>query len=206
MTYIQKDQIWRLSNKNIDKKSVSIKNGCQTTTFPSTPQLLSFVHSGVKILVAKTFGFLLFKRRGLCWSLWKSKGWQWLGQVYSLFHNFQLRWGSLLIRSFSIRLIFWRKQWCSNLFIAFIFSFHNFQVFELQNYYISAAIFFTDPVYRLQSPGKLLDSIEVWQENLEKLGGANTAYWPNQPIEIPRNVRRCLSIILNANFSNLSYC
>merc|ERR1711884_951884 len=65
-----------------------------------------------------------------------------------------------------------------------------------------AAIFIHDPVYRLRSPGKLLDSIETWDGILEKLGGANTAYWPNQPVEIPQNVvkihegsSQCLKII-----------
>ena len=54
---------------------------------------------------------------------------------------------------------------------------------------VSAALFIHDPAYRLQSPGKLLGSVEEWNGKLEKLGGANTAYWPNQPVEIPQNVR-----------------
>ena len=75
----------------------------------------------------------------------------------------------------------------------------------------AAAIFIHDPVYRLQSPGKLLDSIETWDGILEKLGGANTAYWPNQPVEIPQNVvkihegsSQCLKIIEKVSFNMAS--
>ena len=53
-----------------------------------------------------------------------------------------------------------------------------------------------------------MDSIETWDGILEKLGGANTAYWPNQPVEIPQNVVKihegspqCLKIIEKVSFN-----
>ena len=52
----------------------------------------------------------------------------------------------------------------------------------------SVAPFIHDPVYRIRSPGSILDSVPGWDDRLEKLGGANTAYWPNYPVQLPKNV------------------
>ena len=57
------------------------------------------------------------------------------------------------------------------------------------SFFFAVALFIHDPVYRIPSPGKLLDTVETWGEHLEKLGGSNTAYWPNEPLEIPLEVR-----------------
>ena len=53
----------------------------------------------------------------------------------------------------------------------------------------SVALYIHDPVYRLRSPGKYLHTVETWNEGLEKLGGENTAYWPNQIVQVPAEVR-----------------
>ena len=41
-----------------------------------------------------------------------------------------------------------------------------------------------------------METVETWGDQLEKLGGSNTAYWPNQPVKIPKNVNY-------ANYINL---
>ena len=50
------------------------------------------------------------------------------------------------------------------------------------------ALLIHDPVYRIQSPGKILDSVNTWNEKLEKLGGRNSAYWPNYSVKLPKEV------------------
>jgi hypothetical protein len=62
------------------------------------------------------------------------------------------------------------------------------------------ALFIHDPVYRIESPGKYLDSVESMGESLEKLGGANTAYWPNYPVELPTEVNIVLGLVIYHNF------
>ena len=49
-------------------------------------------------------------------------------------------------------------------------------------------MFVHDPVYRIQSPGSHLDDIASWEGLLDKMGGKNTAYWPNYPIRLPKEV------------------
>jgi len=95
---------------------------------------------------------------------------------------------------------YWRPKLLGSFYLkdaAFVEAFENPQADEEGDldkftlYFTTfnfAALFIHDPVYRLQSPGKLLDSVETWDGILEKLGGANTAFWPNQPVEIPQNV------------------
>ena len=46
-----------------------------------------------------------------------------------------------------------------------------------------------DPVYQISSPGSHLDDIPSWEGRLKKMGGANTAYWPNYPIRLPKEVK-----------------
>ena len=51
-----------------------------------------------------------------------------------------------------------------------------------------------DPVYRIPSPGSHMDDIASWEGLLEKMGGKNSAYWPNYPIRLPKEVSYKLSI------------
>lgn len=44
-------------------------------------------------------------------------------------------------------------------------------------------------MYRLNSPGNYLNTVDTWNEGLQKLGGENTAYWPNQVVPVPPEVR-----------------
>ncbi len=46
----------------------------------------------------------------------------------------------------------------------------------------------TDPVYRILSPGRRLDEVDDWGLYLQQLGG-DTAYWPNFPCQLPKDVR-----------------
>ena len=46
-----------------------------------------------------------------------------------------------------------------------------------------------DPVYQISSPGSHLDDIPSWEGRLKKMGGQNTAYWPNYPIRLPKEVK-----------------
>ena len=53
------------------------------------------------------------------------------------------------------------------------------------------ALLIHDPVYRIRSPGTLLNSgipVDTWDEKLEKLGGRNSAYWPNYSVKLPKEV------------------
>ena len=56
-------------------------------------------------------------------------------------------------------------------------------------HFFTVALYIHDPVYRLGSPGKYLNTVETWDEGLQKLGGENTAYWPNQVVQVPQEVR-----------------
>ena len=59
---------------------------------------------------------------------------------------------------------------------------------NLKYLFLLVALYIHDPVYRLASPGKFLDTVGTWGEGLQKLGLANTAYWPNQVVEVPTEV------------------
>ena len=56
-----------------------------------------------------------------------------------------------------------------------------------------------DPVYQISSPGSHLDDIPSWEGRLKKMGGANTAYWPNYPIRLPKEVK-CYHINISLNY------
>ena len=59
-------------------------------------------------------------------------------------------------------------------------------------FFFSVALYIHDPVYRLNSPGTYLNTVDTWDEGLQKLGpngGENTAYWPNQVVAVPPEVR-----------------
>lgn len=50
------------------------------------------------------------------------------------------------------------------------------------------ALLSKDPVYRLDSPGSHLNDVQNWKSKLIQMGGANTAYWPNNPTHLPKKV------------------
>ena len=54
----------------------------------------------------------------------------------------------------------------------------------------AAALYFHDPVYYIRSPGKFLDFVDGWGDIMEQMGPGNTAYWPNYPVKIPKEVSK----------------
>merc|ERR1711936_87548 len=64
----------------------------------------------------------------------------------------------------------------------------------------AAAMYIHDPVYQISSPGSHLDDIPSWEGRLKKMGGANTAYWPNYPIRLPKEVSGFDGILQSSGF------
>jgi len=65
------------------------------------------------------------------------------------------------------------------------------------------ALYIHDPVYRLNSPGTYLNTVDTWDEGLQKLGpngGENTAYWPNQVVAVPPEVNGFQGILQTSGF------
>ena len=62
----------------------------------------------------------------------------------------------------------------------------SFQPNVLQ--FVLVAFFFKDPVYYLVGPGNYLDDVNNWDSKLEQLGGQSTAYWPNNPTKLDKEV------------------
>jgi len=52
----------------------------------------------------------------------------------------------------------------------------------------AALPFFHDPVYYLKNPGNLLDSVNDWDNQIKTLGNKASAYWPNYPVHMPKEV------------------
>jgi len=48
--------------------------------------------------------------------------------------------------------------------------------------------FFHDSVYYLRNPGSMLDSVAEWDKSIQQLGGKSTAFWPNYPVYMPKEV------------------
>ena len=48
--------------------------------------------------------------------------------------------------------------------------------------------FFHDPVFFLENPGDMLDSVDTWADHLHTLGVKASAYWPNFPVKMPSSV------------------
>lgn len=67
------------------------------------------------------------------------------------------------------------------------------------NYY-AALPFFHDPVYYIKNPGASLDSVNNWAKNLVQLGGASTAYWPNYPVQLPKEVLGFEGVVQTSGF------
>jgi len=64
----------------------------------------------------------------------------------------------------------------------------------------AALPFFHDSVYYLKNPGGQLDSVNDWSDKLVQLGGSATAYWPNYPVQLPKEVLGFEGVIQTSGF------
>ena len=65
------------------------------------------------------------------------------------------------------------------------------------------AFYIHDPVYEIPAPGKLLSSNAdgpTWEASLKKMGGRNTAYWPNYPVRLPYELGGFDGIVQTSGF------
>merc|ERR1711971_307711 len=60
--------------------------------------------------------------------------------------------------------------------------------------------FFHDPVYFLRDPGNYLDDVSSWPDHLGTLGAKSSAYWPNFPIKVPKEVLGYEGVIQTSGF------
>lgn len=60
--------------------------------------------------------------------------------------------------------------------------------------------FFHDSVYWMKNPGSMLDSVNDWADELNQLGGASTAYWPNYPVYLPKEVMGFEGVVQTSGF------
>jgi len=60
--------------------------------------------------------------------------------------------------------------------------------------------FFHDPVYFLRDPGNYLDDVSSWPDHLGTLGAKSSAYWPNFPIKVPKEVLGFEGVIQTSGF------
>jgi hypothetical protein len=51
------------------------------------------------------------------------------------------------------------------------------------------ALFQKDAVYKLESPGSQLTDVPNWASKLQHMGAQNTAYWPNYPTHLEKEVK-----------------
>ena len=70
-----------------------------------------------------------------------------------------------------------------------IMNYGSYSIYQNVCFLSLAAMYIHDPVYQISSPGSHLDDIPSWEGRLKKMGGANTAYWPNYPIRLPKEVK-----------------
>ena len=69
--------------------------------------------------------------------------------------------------------------------------------------HFTVAFYIHDPVYQISTPGKLLESAadgKAWEDSLVKMGGSNTAYWPNYPVRMPYELGGFDGIIQTSGF------
>merc|ERR1711971_1414776 len=60
--------------------------------------------------------------------------------------------------------------------------------------------FFHDPVYFLRDPGNYLDDVSSWPDHLGTLGAKSSAYWPNFPIKVPKEVLGFEGVVQTSGF------
>ena len=59
----------------------------------------------------------------------------------------------------------------------------------------AVALFQKDAVYKLDGPGNFLSDVNNWPSKLKQMGGHSTAYWPNTPTKLDKEVRTCTTAI-----------
>lgn len=60
--------------------------------------------------------------------------------------------------------------------------------------------YFHDPVFFLRNPGDKLDSISSWPDQFLTLGSKASAFWPNYPVQIPKEVFGFDGIVQTSGF------
>ena len=60
--------------------------------------------------------------------------------------------------------------------------------------------FFHDPVFFLRDPGNYLDDVSSWPDHLGTLGTKASAYWPNFPVQVPKDVLGFEAIVQTSGF------
>ena len=60
--------------------------------------------------------------------------------------------------------------------------------------------FFHDPVFFLRDPGNYLTDVTSWPEHLSTLGTKATAYWPNFPVQVPKEVLGFEAVVQTSGF------
>ena len=59
---------------------------------------------------------------------------------------------------------------------------------------------FHDPVYFLRDPGNYLSDVGSWPDHFGTLGTKSTAYWPNFPVQVPREVLGFEAVVQTSGF------
>ena len=77
----------------------------------------------------------------------------------------------------------------NHIMLPAIMNYGSYSIYQNVYFLSLAAMYIHDPVYQISSPGSHLDDIPSWEGRLKKMGGANTAYWPNYPIRLPKEVK-----------------
>merc|ERR1711971_1378263 len=60
--------------------------------------------------------------------------------------------------------------------------------------------YFHDPVYMIPSPGEKLNSVTGWADEVVTLGVKASAYWPNFPVQLPKEVVGFEGIVQTSGF------
>merc|ERR1712130_1008971 len=60
--------------------------------------------------------------------------------------------------------------------------------------------YFHDPVYMIPSPGEKLNSVTGWADEVVTLGVKASAYWPNFPVKLPKEVVGFEGVVQTSGF------
>jgi hypothetical protein len=60
--------------------------------------------------------------------------------------------------------------------------------------------YFHDPVYMISSPGEKLNSVTGWADEVVTLGVKASAYWPNFPVKLPKEVVGFEGVVQTSGF------
>ena len=60
--------------------------------------------------------------------------------------------------------------------------------------------FFHDPVFFLRDPGNYLTDVSSWPDHMNTLGTKATAYWPNFPVQVPKDVLGFEAVVQTSGF------